>query len=64
MVIRPMPRQVPDYYVQIINPVDLSMMAARVREGDYYRSKEMFRSDLQRMASRVVINHSHVKVTR
>jgi histone acetyltransferase len=40
-----------DYFEVIKHPIDLSLIGTRLREGDYYRSREMLRSDLLRIAN-------------
>lgn len=50
--IKPVDRaEAPDYYHTIKNPVDLLTISNRIRDGDYYRSKEMLGADLRRMVS-------------
>lgn len=41
----------PEYYELIKDPVDLRMINDRLREGDYYRSREMMYQDLDRMTA-------------
>ncbi|CAM9331737.1 unnamed protein product, partial [Ectocarpus fasciculatus] len=43
-------KEAPDYYEKILNPVDLSMVSARLKENDFYRTKDMMKADLLRMA--------------
>eukprot|EP01094_Clydonella_sp_ATCC50884_P002880 TRINITY_DN12202_c0_g1_i2.p1 TRINITY_DN12202_c0_g1~~TRINITY_DN12202_c0_g1_i2.p1 ORF type:complete len:793 (+),score=237.86 TRINITY_DN12202_c0_g1_i2:135-2513(+) len=41
--------EVPDYYVVIKDPIDLSLIEARLSEGNYYITKNIFYADLRRM---------------
>jgi hypothetical protein len=41
--------KIPEYYEIIKNPMDLQTISSRLREGDYYRSKEAMLADLQLM---------------
>jgi hypothetical protein len=41
--------QYPEYYELIEDPIDLKEMNERLRQGDYYRSREMLYQDLLRM---------------
>jgi histone acetyltransferase len=35
-----------DYYEIVLNPIDLSLVTTRLKDGDYYRSKEHMKSEL------------------
>lgn len=45
------PTEVPDYYEVVKDPIDLSMVTARVESGSYYKSLDMFHADLKRIIS-------------
>lgn len=40
------PSEVPDYLDVIANPIDLKTMASRIRQDNFYKSKQMLLSDL------------------
>jgi histone acetyltransferase len=40
------PNEVPDYLDVITNPIDLKTMASRIRQDNYYKSKQMLFADL------------------
>jgi len=43
------PREVPDYYEVIKDPVDITLLEKRLKAKNYYITKEIFMSDLKRM---------------
>lgn len=45
------PVEVPDYYTIVKNPIDLQTIGLRIRDGDFYRSKEMLGADFCRMVN-------------
>lgn len=47
---QPVPKaEVPDYYDVIKDPVDLSLIAARLKGGAYYFTLDIFLADFRRM---------------
>eukprot|EP00727_Mastigamoeba_balamuthi_P011886 m51a1_g732 putative histone acetyltransferase kat2a (345) ;mRNA; f:480381-481914 len=43
------PKQVPNYYTTILDPVDLKTMGRRLESREYYVTREIFIADLRRM---------------
>ena len=43
------PKEYPDYYEKIKNPIDLEDIFKKHKKGDFYRNKNMMKMDLIRM---------------
>ena len=41
----------PDYDTIVSDPIDISMITKRLKQGDYYRCKDIMYHELQRMVS-------------
>ena len=46
---------VTDYLTVVTDPIDLSLIAKRSKAGDYYTTKLMLRTDLERMCGNCIL---------